>query len=163
MIGSIIGAVGGIASGIASGIAGRKAAKKNRRILNNMRRDSQNWYDKEYNADFTQRSDAQAALNKARAMLDDKYKQAQGAGIVAGATDESIALQKKAANATLADITGSIAERADAYKEQVRNNYVNEQNAINNSEIAVNNQQAANVAQAASGLSQAAGSLGKLF
>lgn len=163
MIGSIVSAVGGIASGVASGIAGRKAAKKNSRILSNMRKDSQNWYDQEYNADFTQRADAQAAINQARTILSDKYKQAQGAGIVAGATDESIALQKKAANETLADITGNIAERADAYKEQVRNNYVNEQNAINNSEMAVNSQQAASVATAASGLSQSFDSLGKLL
>ena len=75
-------------------------------------------------------------------MLNDRYKYVQGAAAVGGATEESIAQQKEAANKTLADITGNIAERADAYKEQVRRNYENQQNAINQLEIGVNNQKA---------------------
>lgn len=155
LIGSTIGAVAGIGGAIAGGIASRKAAKKNRKILGQMRQDSQNWYDKEYNADFTQRSDAQSALNKARELLNQRYKNAQGAAAVAGATDESVALQKAGANQVLADVTGSIAERADAYKEQVRNNYENQQNAFNQTEMNINSGQAAGIAQAAGGLANA--------
>lgn len=159
LIGSAIGAVAGIGGAIAGGIASRKAAKKNRKILGQMRKDSQDWYDREYNADFTQRADAQAALNKAREILNQKYKQAQGAAAVSGATDESVALQKQAANDTLATITGNIAERADAYKEQIQNTYMNQQNAYNQAEMNINSGQAANIAQAAGGLATA----GSLF
>lgn len=159
LIGGAIGAVAGIGSAIAGGIASKKAAKKNRKIIGGMRKDSQDWYDKEYHADFTQRSDAQSALNKAREMLNQRYGYAQGAAAVSGATDESVAMQKAGANETMADITGGIAERADAYKEQVRNNYENQQNSLNQAEINVNSGQAAGVAQAAGGLAQAGGML----
>lgn len=62
IIGSVVGGLAGIGGAIGAGIAGRKAYEKNMGILNDMRQDSQNWYDREYNSDFTQRADAQAAL-----------------------------------------------------------------------------------------------------
>lgn len=155
MIGAIVGAAASIGSAIAGGVASKKAKQKNQAILGQMRRDSQNWYDKEYNADFTQRADAQSALNRAREILTQKYKNAQGAAEVSGATDESVAMQKASANETLANITGSIAERADAYKEQVRNNYENQKTALNQAEMNINSGQAAGIAQAAGGLATA--------
>ena len=69
LIGGIIGGVTSAAAGIASGIAGRRAARRNERILNQAQDRAQDWYDKEYYSDFTQRSDAQAALNSARQIL----------------------------------------------------------------------------------------------
>ena len=74
IIGSVVGGLAGIGGAIGAGIAGRKAYKKNMGILNDMRQDSQNWYDREYNSDFTQRADAQAALNNARRILDERYR-----------------------------------------------------------------------------------------
>lgn len=160
LLGGIIGGVTSAIGGIAGGIAGRKAAKRNARILDEQQKRSQKWYDQEYNADFLQRSDAQAALSKARGILGERYKNTQGAAAVAGATDESVALQKSEANKTLADITGSIAERADAYKEQVRTNYEGQQDAIADARRGVNNQKAQAVATAAGGLAQAGSMLG---
>ena len=160
LIGGLVGAAGAAVSGIASGIAGRRAAKRNQRILNERQERAQDWYDKEYNADFLQRSDAQSALNEARKLLSERYKNAQGAAAVSGATDESVAQQKAAANEALADITGSIAERADAYKEQVRANYENQMDAIDQARMDLNDQRAKNAATAASGLATASSSLG---
>lgn len=155
LIGSTIGAVAGIGGAIAGGIASRKAAKKNKKILGQMRQDSKDWFEREYNADFTQRADAQSALNRAREILGQRYKYAQGAAEVSGATDESVALQKAAANEALANITSNIAERADAYKDQVRANYENQQNAFNQAEMNINSGKAAGIAQAAGGLASA--------
>lgn len=155
LIGSTIGAVAGIGGAIAGGIASRKAVKKNKKILGQMRQDSKDWFEREYNSSFTQRADAQSALNRAREILGQRYKYAQGAAEVSGATDESVALQKAAANETLANITSNIAERADAYKDQVRANYENQQNAFNQAEMNINSGKAAGIAQAASGLASA--------
>lgn len=160
LIGGIISGVTSIAGGIASGIAGRKAAKRNERILNAAEDRAKQWYDQEYYSDYTQRSDAQAALNAARTILDDRYRKTAGAAAVTGATDESVAQQKAANNQVLADVTSSIAERADAYKEQVRANYESQLNAIDNARMGVNNQRAKNVATAAGGLAQAGQTLG---
>lgn len=160
LLGGIIGGVASIGAGIASGIAGRKAAKRNERILNRAQDRAQDWYDQEYYSDFTQRSDAQAALNSARKILDDRYNRTQGSAAVTGATDESVAQQKAANNQVIADVTSNIAERADAYKEQVRSNYENQLSAIDEARMGVNNQRAQNVATAAQGVAQAGQALG---
>ena len=163
IIGSVVGGLAGIGGAIGAGIAGRKAYKKNMGILNDMRQDSQNWYDREYNSDFTQRADAQAALNNARRILDERYRRAEGAAAVAGASDESVALQKQAANEVLGDVTSDTVGQAEAYKEGVRNNYVNQQTAFNQAEMDLNSKKAANVATQAAGLATAAGGLGDAF
>lgn len=160
LIGGIISGIGSAVSGIVGGRAGKKAADRNEEILNGAQRRAQDWYDKEYNADFLQRSDAQSALENARKILDERYRNAQGAAAVSGATEESVAQQKAAANQTLADVTGSIAERADAYKEQVRNNYENKISGIEQQRMGVNDKRAQGVAQAAGGLAAASQSLG---
>jgi len=163
LIGGIVGAVGSIASGIAGGIAGRNARKANERIINQAEQRAQNWYDQEYNSDFTQRSDAQAALNNARQILDERYNRTQGSAAVTGATDESVAQQKEANNQVIADVTSNIAERADAYKEQVRANYENQMANIDQQRLNLNNQKAQNVANAAGSVANAAQSLGSVI
>lgn len=159
LIGGIIGGIGSAVAGIAGGRAARKARKRNERILNAAQDRAENWYDQEYNSDFTQRSDAQAALNNARQILNERYSRTQGAAAVTGATDESVAAQKEANNQVLADVTSSIAERADAYKEQVRANYENQLANIDQARIN-NNRTAQNTAAAAGGLASAAQQLG---
>lgn len=160
IIGGIIQGAGAAVAGIAGGIAGRRAAKRNAKILDRQEQRAQDWYDKEYNSDFTQRSDAQAALNNARQILENQYGQTKGAAAVSGATDESVAQQKAANNQVLADITSNIAERADTYKDQVRANYENQMANIEQQRMAVNNQRAQNAANAASGLAKAANAIG---
>ena len=160
LIGGIIGGIGSAVSGIAGGIAGRKARKRNEQILNAAQERAENWYDQEYNSDFTQRSDAQAALNNARQILNERYNRTQGAAAVTGATDESVAQQKEANNQVIADVTSNIAERADAYKEQVRANYENQMANIDQARINNNNRTAQNVAAAAGRLASASQQLG---
>lgn len=161
LIGGIIGGVGSAVAGIVGGNATRKAANRNARLLEEAENEAKAWYDKEYNANFLDRSDARAAIAKTREILNEKYRQAEGAAAVTGATEESIARQKAAANEVLADVTSNIAERADAYKDAVRANYENQQANFLAQKTAVNNQKAAATAQAASGLASAAKQLGE--
>lgn len=154
LYGSIISSAGQGASSILGGIFSAAKMKKNQKIIDAQRNRSQAWYDREYNADFTQRADAQAALGKAREILDSRYKQAEAQAAITGATPEAIAMQKQAGNNVLAGITSNIAARADAYKEQVRANYENQQNAADNTEINKNVNLANNISRTASGLAQ---------
>ena len=148
-------------AGIVGGNATRKAANRNQRLIDEAQNESKAWYEKEYNANFLDRSDARAAIAKTREMLNDRYKQAEASAAVTGATEESIARQKRDANEALAEVTSNIAERADAYKDAVRANYEAQQDAIRNQKIGVNNQKAAATAQAAGGFAQAAQGLGE--
>lgn len=163
ILGGIISGVGSAVAGIVGGNATRKAANRNQRLIDEAQNESKAWYEKEYNANFLDRSDARAAIAKTREMLNDRYKQAEASAAVTGATEESIARQKRDANEALAEVTSNIAERADAYKDAVRANYEAQQDAIRNQKIGVNNQKAAATAQAASGFAQAAQSLGKVI
>lgn len=161
LIGGIIGGIGSAVAGIVGGSAAKKAAKKNQRLLDEAENESKAWYDKEYNANFLDRADARAAITKTRELLEDRYKAAEGAAAVSGATEESIARQKAAANETLADVTSSIAEQAEAYKQQVRANYEAQQDALLQKKTDTNNQKAQATVQAAQGVAQAAQSIGK--
>lgn len=160
LIGGIIGGIGSAVAGIVGGNATRKAAKRNQRLLDEAENESKAWYDKEYNANFLDRADARAAITKTRDLLNERYKAAEGAAAVTGATEESIARQKAAANETLADVTSTIAEQADAYKQQVRANYEAQQDAFLQQKLGVNNQKAQATVQAAQGVANAAQSLG---
>ena len=163
ILGGIIGGVGSAVAGIVGGNATRKAANRNARLLQEDENDAKAWYDKEYNANFLDRSDARATIAKTREILNERYKAAEGAAAVTGATEESVARQKAAANDVLADVTSNIAERADAYKDAVRANYENQQANFLAQKTAVNNQKAAATAQAASGLATAAQEIGKVI
>ena len=161
ILGGIISGVGSAVAGIVGGNATRKAANRNQRLIDEAQNESKAWYEKEYNANFLDRSDARAAIAKTREMLNDRYKQAEASAAVTGATEESIARQKRDANEALAEVTSNIAERADAYKDAVRANYEAQQDAIMQQKIGINNQKAAATAQAAQGLADAANSIGK--
>lgn len=163
LIGGIIGGIGSAVAGIVGGNATRKAANRNQRLIEEAENESKAWYDKQYNANFLDRSDARAAINQTRELLNERYKQAEASAAVTGATEESIARQKAAANETLAQVTSNIAERADAYKDAVRANYEAQQDAIMQQKMGVNNAKAQATAQAASGLANAAQSLGKII
>lgn len=160
ILGGIIGGIGQAAAGIIGGNATRKAAQRNQRLIDEAANESKAWYDKQYNANFLDRSDARAAINQTRELLNERYKQAEASAAVTGATEESIARQKAAANETLAEVTSNIAERADAYKDAVRANYEAQQDAIRQQKMGINNQKAQATAQAASGLANAAESFG---
>ena len=163
ILGGIIGGIGSAVAGIVGGNATRKAANRNARLLQEAENDAKAWYDKEYNANFLDRSDARATIAKTREILNERYKLSEGAAAVTGATEESVARQKAAANEVLADVTSNIAERADAYKDAVRANYENQQANFLAQKTNVNNQKAQATAQAASGLANAAQQLGKVI
>lgn len=156
LIGGIIGGVGSAVAGIVGGNALKKAANRNARLLAEAEEDAKAWYDKEYNSNYLDRADARAALAATREMLADRYRAAEGSAAVTGATDESLARQKAAANETLADVTSNLAQSAEAHKEAVRANYENQKEAIRQEKIGVNNQKAQATVQAAQGLANSA-------
>ena len=87
LIGSAIGAAGSIFGGISAS----KAMKKIQRNVEAQRQKNQNWYDRRYNEDYTQRSDAQRILTQTEESIKNRNKQAAGIQAVMGGTDESVA------------------------------------------------------------------------
>ena len=87
LIGSAIGAAGSIFGGISAS----KAMKKIKSNVEAQRQKNQNWYDRRYNEDYTQRADAQRILTQTEESIKNRYKQAAGIQAVMGGTEESVA------------------------------------------------------------------------
>jgi hypothetical protein len=103
--------------------------------------------------DYTQRTDVQNVLRKQRELLQEQYQRARATNIVAGGTDESLALQQAAANESMGETMADIAANAASYKEEVENQYRAQ-------EAALNQQQIANEQNRAQAIGNAAGQVG---
>ena len=124
LIGSAIGATGSIFGGISAS----KAMKKTKSNVEAQRQKNQNWYDRRYNEDYTQRADAQ--LTQTEESIKNRNKQAAGVQAVMGGTDESVPAAKEANSKALADATSQIAAQADARKDNIEATYMQNDNAF---------------------------------
>ena len=126
LIGGAIGAAGSIFGGISAS----KAMKKMKRNVEAQRQKNQNWYDRRYNEDATQRADAQRILTQTEDSIKQRNRASAGSSAVMGGTDESVAAAKQANNQALADATSSIAANADARKDNIESTYMQNDNAF---------------------------------
>lgn len=149
MVGTLIGTAAQIGSSIYGAIKSSQANKRAQKLLQNQRDENQKWYDQKMAEDYTQRSDVQNVLQKQRDLLSEQYKKARATNIVAGGTDESLALQQQAANATMGDTMGNIAAQAADYKEGVEQQYRAQDAALNQQQIANEQAKAQSIANAA--------------
>lgn len=163
MIGSLIGAGLSAVGSIFGGISASKAMKKVKNNLESQKRDNQDWYDRRYNEDATQRADAQRILSKTEESIRNRNRQAAGSAAVMGGTEESVAAAKAANNAALADATATIAANADARKDQIEAQYQQKKaqvdDALNNLEM--NKAQA--ISSAVQGVAQAGAGIAGAF
>lgn len=163
MIGSLVGAGLSAVGSIFGGISASKAMKKVKNNLENQKRENQDWYDRRYNEDATQRADAQRILSKTEESIRNRNRQAAGSAAVMGGTEESVAAAKAANNAALADATATIAANADARKDQIEAQYQQKKaqvdDALNNLEI--NKAQA--ISSAVQGVAQAGAGIAGAF
>ena len=135
-----------IYGGMASSIQNRKA----RELIQQQRDENRRWYDIQMARDYTRRSDVQAAINRQRELLDEQYKRARATNVVAGGTDEALALQQQGANQALSNTMTDIAAQASSYKDNVERQYRQQDAALNQQQAQTYQQQAAASAKAAS-------------
>ena len=163
MIGSLIGAGISAAGSIFGGIKASKAMKRVKKNLEAQKQANQDWYDRRYNEDATQRADAQRILTKTEEAIKNRNRQAAGAQAVAGGTEESVAAAKAANNQALAEATSQIAVNADARKDRIESQYQAKEaqldDALNNMEV--NKAQA--ISTAVQGVSQAGAGIAEMF
>lgn len=155
LIGSAIGAAGSIFGGISASKA-MKRAKKN---VEAQRQKNQDWYDRRYNEDATQRADAQRILTQTEESIKQRNKQAAGSAAVMGGTDESVAAAKAANNQALADATSQIAANAEARKDNIEATYMANDNAFVEQLNQPEQGKAQAIGQAVQGVANAASSM----
>lgn len=120
LIGSALGAAGSIFGGISAS----KAMKKAKKNVQEQIQKNQDWYDRRYNEDATQRADAQRILTMTEESIKNRNRQAAGAQAVMGGTDESTAAAKAANSQALADATAQIAVNGEQRKDQIEEQYM---------------------------------------
>lgn len=118
-------------------------------MLQNQKDENRKWYDQKMAEDYMQRSDVQNVLRKQRELLNEQYQRARATNIVAGGTDESLALQQQAANEAMGDTMADIAANASNYKDSVEEQYRAQDAALNQQQIGVEQAKAQSIAQAA--------------
>ena len=159
MAGGALGAVGSIFGGISAS----KAMKKVKKNLQAQKKANQDWYDRRYKEDATQRADAQAMLTRTEESIRNRNKQAAGAQAVMGGTEESVAAAKAANNEALAQATTNIAVNAEARKDQIEQQYQQKDaqidDALNNLEI----NKAKAISSAVQGVAQSVGGMAGAF
>jgi hypothetical protein len=149
MVGQALGAAAQIGSAIFGAIKSSQANKRATEMIQNQRNENKKWYDQKMAEDYMQRSDVQNVLRKQRELLQEQYQRARATNIVAGGTDESLALQQQAANEVMGDTMANIAANASAYKDSVESQYRAQDATLNQQLAGIEQSQASAIAQAA--------------
>lgn len=163
LFGSIAGAALGAAGSIFGGISASKAMRRVKKNLQAQKEANQNWYDRRYNEDATQRADAQRILTQTEESIRNRNRQAAGAQAVMGGTDESTAAAKAANAQALADATSQIAAGAENRKDQIEQTYQQRDSQINEAlnNLEINKAQA--ISQAVQGVAKAGAGIAGAF
>lgn len=163
ILGSAIGGALAVGGSIFGGISASKAMKKAKQNLDNRIKENEDWYNRRYNEDATQRADAQRVLTAMSERIRERNQAAVGAQAVMGGTEESVAATKAANNEAMAEATSQIAANGERRKDSVEAQYLSAKQGLederNNMEIA----KAQNTAQAVQGLAHAGASMADLF
>ena len=163
LFGSIAGGALGAAGSIFGGISASKAMRRVKKNLQAQKEANQNWYDRRYNEDATQRADAQRILTQTEEIIRNRNRQAAGAQAVMGGTDESTAAAKAANAQALADATSQIAAGAENRKDQIEQTYQQRDSQINEAlnNLEINKAQA--ISQAVQGVAKAGAGIAGAF
>ena len=161
-IGSMIGAGMQAAATLYGGIKNVQAYND---VIGNTKQqmqENQDWFDRRYNEDATQRADAQALLTQTAKSIRERNKQAAGVAAVMGGTDESVAAAKAANNEALVDATSKIAAAADQRKDSIESQYLSKKADLNSQLNNMTLKKAETTAKTVEGVAAAAGSLASI-
>lgn len=159
MIGSIIGGAMKIGGAIFGGIKAAKAAKRVKENIKQQQAENEAWYDRRYNEDATQRSDAQALLRMTEDSIKNRNRQAAGTQAVMGGTEESVAAARAANNQALTSAVTGINTAAEARKAEIENTYMTKDAQMNSALNDLEMKKASAVTNAVQGVTNAAGGI----
>lgn len=149
MLGTAIAAgVLGLGEAIYGAVSSNRKNRNAQNIIKNRQKELKRWYEIQSAKDFTQRADMRSIINNQRQTYLDGIKRAAATNAVAGGTDASLATAKQQANAAVADTYSSMAQMASTYKDQLEQQNIQQQTALDQQRAQTYQQQAAQAAQA---------------
>ena len=163
MLGGIMGGGLKAAGAIFAGPSAARAAKKAARNIKEQQKENQEWYDRRYNEDATQRADAQRILTLTEQSIRDRNKEAAGTAAVMGGTEESVAATKAANAQSLADATAQIAVNAESRKDNIEQQYLQRDADLDSQLNQLQMQKAQAISQAVQGVADAGAGIAGIF
>lgn len=163
LFGSIAGGALGAVGSIFGGISASKAMKKVKRNIEAQKKANEDWYNRRYNEDATQRADAQRILTMTEESIKNRNKQAAATAAVMGGTEESMAATKAANSEALANAASQIAVAADARKDNIEAQYQQKDAALDEALNNMEMKKAQAISSAVQGVAQAAGGMSGAF
>ena len=153
---SIIGAISlgaGLLGGAAGAIGSRKAAERERELLQKRRAANDAWYARNYYGDYLNTAEASNAINRMKETLRERSQAARAREAVTGATPEMAVAQESESNKSMAELMGGLAARGDAYRRDVDTRKMQMDAATDATEAAMRSaQQGANAQLTSAGL-----------
>lgn len=159
MIGAIVGAAASIGSSIFGGIKNARNARQQKRALEKEKRENENWFNRRYYQDATQRADAKSLLRKTEEAIQNRNREVEGTQNVIGGTEENVSAARAQNAKALSDATSAIAAQADARKDAIESQYRQQQHDITREQNQALAQKNANTAAAVGGAIKAAGNI----
>ena len=158
----IIGAGMQIGGAAASAIAGARSYRNQMKNLRQQQRENQNWYDRRYNENATERADSVALNEQAKQHFAEAMAQHQGTAAVMGGTNAQLAAEKNAEAAGYANIQAQRQQMADTRKDTIENKYLANKSSIQNKMLEMEQQRANGIQTAAGQMAQAGSDMMKL-
>lgn len=159
----MVGAIAGIAAQIlgagAGAIGSASATKRMLGIIKNQKKENQDWRDLRMTEDFTQRPDAQNFLRKQKEMLLEQQQRNRAMNVVAGGTDEALALQQAEANKVAGETMADFASQAAAHKDEIEQQFLAKDAALDQQLAQAEANKASNIAAAAGQMGSAVSGL----
>lgn len=159
MVGAIVGAAAQVGSSIYGAIKSSQANQRAMDLLKARKEENKKWYEEKMAEDYMQRPDVQNALRKHKDLLGEQLKRNRATNIVAGGTDESLALGQQAAMESLGETTANIAAQSADYKEAAENQYRTIDAELDKQEMGIHQTQAQAIANAAGQVGKAVSGL----
>lgn len=163
MIGSIIGNALGVVGSIWGGISASNSAKKAKANVEAQQQKNQDWYDRRYNEDATQRADAQRILTLTQENIKNRNKSAAGTAAVMGSSTAAVAAEKAANNQALVDATSQIAAQGEQRKDNIEATYLKNDNAFTNQLNQIEDNKQQQITQAVKDVSEIGSDIASLF
>lgn len=154
IITSALGGLINLGSTIGGSIASKKVNDQAQAAHDAKVKETDDWWARKENEDILARSEMQNILRKQREMYNEQMQRARATNLVAGGTDESLALQQQSANKAVGDTMAEMASHASAIKDANEAQYLQRKDALYNAQQQIYANKANAISQAAS---QAAG------
>ena len=122
------------AGAISGGILTKKAVEEELSKIQQRKADNENWYNRRYNEDATQRADAKRALQRAEEFFKERGQNAARTQAVMGGTEESVAATKIANAQALADATSQVVANNEQRKDAIERQYLQQKDKLEDQE-----------------------------